>query len=201
VCYEANGDTPEAFPLVRDSYSFYSSVTNVPVFSRIYHFRIEDNMNKEQLEFFYNEIMGMFGWDDEDTASGVDPLLWAKKEYEIRNVKLAQLRAHEETLSAIADKEKAFSFTLRQENCQLRAELDEQTKAVEEAREAILLHNVTEHRHHALEAWLTAHPEGKEASQPAQDDGYLFSRQECSYTYCPTPNQCTGKCQHPKEQE
>jgi len=37
-------------------------------------------MNKEQLEFFYNEIMGMFGWDDEDTASGVDPLLWAKKQ-------------------------------------------------------------------------------------------------------------------------
>ena len=37
-------------------------------------------MNKEQLQFFYDEIMGMFGWDDGDEASGVDPLLWAKKQ-------------------------------------------------------------------------------------------------------------------------
>jgi hypothetical protein len=39
------------------------------------------------------------------------------------------------------------------------------------------------------------------ASQPAKEGDYLFARQECSYMYCPTPNQCTGKCQHPKEQK
>jgi len=50
-------------------------------------------MNKEQLQFFYDEIMGMFGWDDGDEASGVDPLLWAKKQIRDKDAKLAQLRA------------------------------------------------------------------------------------------------------------
>ena len=55
-------------------------------------------MNKEQLQFFYDEIMGMFGWDDGDTASGVDPLLWAKKQIRDKDAKLAQLRAENERL-------------------------------------------------------------------------------------------------------
>lgn len=37
-------------------------------------------MNKEQLQFFYDEIMGLLGWDDEVEATGIDPLLWAKAE-------------------------------------------------------------------------------------------------------------------------
>ena len=49
-------------------------------------------MNKEQLQFFYDEIMGMFDWEDGDTASGVDPLLWAKKQIRDKDAKLAQLR-------------------------------------------------------------------------------------------------------------
>jgi hypothetical protein len=37
-------------------------------------------MTKEQLQFFYDEIMGELGWGDEEEESGVDPLLWAKRE-------------------------------------------------------------------------------------------------------------------------
>lgn len=36
-------------------------------------------MTKEQLQFFYDEIMGELGWGDEEEESGVDPLIWAKK--------------------------------------------------------------------------------------------------------------------------
>ena len=112
-------------------------------------------MNKEQLQFFYNEIMGLLGWDDGDEASGVDPLLWAKKEYEIRNVKLAQLRAELDLL-------KIFAETLHVKMDKQDAELDAANKAVEEARAAMFLHNLSRPSYHAFDAWLTAHPKEQE---------------------------------------
>lgn len=49
-------------------------------------------MNKEQLQFFYDEIMGLFGWDDGDEASGVDPLLWVKAEIGMKDKQLFAAR-------------------------------------------------------------------------------------------------------------
>jgi hypothetical protein len=68
---------------------------------------------------------------------------------------LAQLRAHEETLSAIADKEKTFSFTLRQENCKLRAELGE-------AKRLLRKHTSDNESSAFLARCSTAHPKEQE---------------------------------------
>ena len=75
-------------------------------------------MNKEQLQFFYDEIMGMFGWDDGDEASGVDPLLWAKKEIFLLRDNLRNYKAQVYMTDA--------------DNIKLRAELAAANKAVEE---------------------------------------------------------------------
>lgn len=87
-------------------------------------------MNKEQLQFFYDEIMGQLDWCDEDEASGVDPLLWAKKQialfekqlFAARQAILAggivegELRRNRDDLARQTEK-------LAGENSRLRAEL------------------------------------------------------------------------------
>ena len=75
-------------------------------------------MNKEQLQFFYDEIMGMFGWDDGDEASGVDPLLWAKKEIFLLRDNLRNYKAQVYMTDA--------------DNIKLRAELESVTNQMEE---------------------------------------------------------------------
>ena len=115
-------------------------------------------MNKEQLEFFYNEIMGMFGWDDEDTASGVDPLLWAKAEI---GRTLEIVKEQRKRIMEFQVAEKDYVATLRAEldewhnaakfvadgctdeiHCGcvpiLKREMDAANKAVEEARELLV---------------------------------------------------------------
>ena len=77
-------------------------------------------MNKEQLQFFYDEIMGMFGWDDEDTASGVDPLLWAKAEI---GRTLEIVKEQRKRIMEFQVAEKDYVATLR-------AELDEANKKI-----------------------------------------------------------------------
>jgi hypothetical protein len=72
-------------------------------------------MNKEQLEFFYDEIMGELGWGDEEEETGVDPLLWVRKQLflirdEVKTWKVAEKMA----LETVA---------------QLRAELDKKDAA------------------------------------------------------------------------
>ena len=36
-------------------------------------------LNEEQLRFFYNEVMELLEWDDEDEAAGKDPLEFARE--------------------------------------------------------------------------------------------------------------------------
>jgi len=142
-------------------------------------------MNKEQLQFFYDEIMGMFGWEDGDTASGVDPLLWAKKQIRDKDAKLAQLRAENERLvNTLNEWGESYKKIINDGGCSdeqhcscvpvLRAELAAANKAVDEARELItkvsektgrhsrdpLTHasNIIEDNADAASAWLTAHP-------------------------------------------
>ena len=37
-------------------------------------------MNAKQLRFFYNEVMGLFDWSEEDEAVGIDPLDYIRAE-------------------------------------------------------------------------------------------------------------------------
>ena len=37
-------------------------------------------MNAEQLRFFYNEVMGLFDWSEDDEAVGIDPLDFIRAE-------------------------------------------------------------------------------------------------------------------------
>ena len=100
-------------------------------------------MNKEQLQFFYDEIMGMFGWDDGDEASGVDPLLWAKKQIRDKDAKLAQLRAENERLvNTLNEWGESYKKIINDGGCPdeqhcscvpaLRAELEEANKKIEQ---------------------------------------------------------------------
>ena len=97
-------------------------------------------MNKEQLQFFYDEIMGMFGWDDGDEASGVDPLLWAKKEY-------AALRAELDAANKAVDEARELITKVSEKTG--RYSRDPLTHAS----------NIIEDNADAASAWLTAHPE------------------------------------------
>ena len=127
-------------------------------------------MNKEQLQFFYDEIMGMFGWDDGDEASGVDPLLWAKKQIRDKDAKLAQLRAELDAktkavyeartaISKAHDHLAYASFDYSNGNVDSTGRIDEGNVYGWQAHDAVL----TE-----LAVWLTSHPangqgpEGKE---------------------------------------
>jgi len=134
-------------------------------------------MNKEQLQFFYDEIMGMFGWDDGDEASGVDPLLWAKKQIRDKDAKLAQLRAENERLvNTLNEWGESYKKIINDGGCPdeqhcscvpaLRAELAAANKAVDEARAGYERISTTSRWEVSAEdiakRWLTAHPEGKE---------------------------------------
>jgi hypothetical protein len=37
-------------------------------------------LNREQLQFFFNEVLDVFGWDDEIEETGVDPLAFIRDE-------------------------------------------------------------------------------------------------------------------------
>ena len=134
-------------------------------------------MNKEQLQFFYDEIMGMFGWDDGDEASGVDPLLWAKKQIRDKDAKLAQLRAENERLvNTLNEWGESYKKIINDGGCPdeqhcscvpaLRAELAAANKEVDEARAGYERISTTSRWEVSAEdiakRWLTAHPEGKE---------------------------------------
>ena len=114
-------------------------------------------MNKEQLQFFYDEIMGELGWEDGDEASGVDPLLWAKAEI---GRTLEIVKEQRKRIMEFQVAEKDYVATLRAEldewhnaakfvadgctdeiHCGcvpiLKRELDAANKAVDEARKGI----------------------------------------------------------------
>ena len=148
-------------------------------------------MNKEQLQFFYDEIMGMFGWDDGDTASGVDPLLWAKKQIRDKDAKLAQLRAENERLvNTLNEWGESYKKIINDGGCpdeqhcscvpalradisayevtviRLRAELATANRAVEELNKRSESYELELAGYRLalqrLQEMLTAHPEGKE---------------------------------------
>ena len=49
-------------------------------------------LNREQLQFCFDELLGELGWGDEIAETGVDPLNWARDEIKDLHKQIKRLR-------------------------------------------------------------------------------------------------------------
>jgi len=57
------------------------------------------SMNEEQLRFFRDEVLELFGWDDEANESGIDPLEFVRQEVkDLKTQEILKLRSRNRLL-------------------------------------------------------------------------------------------------------
>ena len=57
-------------------------------------------LNREQLQFCFDEVLGELGWGDEVEETGVDPLNWARDEIKSLRKQIKRLRGSLELRNA-----------------------------------------------------------------------------------------------------
>ena len=64
-------------------------------------------LNEEQLRFFYNEVLGLMGWNEEDEASDIDPLQFVRDEVDGLRRRIRRMRAKNVQLTYKMDRARA----------------------------------------------------------------------------------------------
>lgn len=74
-------------------------------------------LNREQLQFCFDELLGELGWGDEIEETGVDPLNWARDEIKSLHKQIKRLRKSLELRDAAEQMRAADAADWHCKNC------------------------------------------------------------------------------------